>query len=113
MNQTIDDSLRSTGSGRERVAVDIGSTVVKIARIGANGQIEAQQFFSRDFDAGIAQQVESLLERSGVPLEASEVLVCSSANGGLRVGVVCPPNITAEPPCAPGIACRRQPDFRP
>ncbi len=85
----MEDAERPPGSSRSRVAVDIGSTVVKIARIGANGAIESLQLFPRDFDAGIARQVEALLEDSGVSLEANDVLVCSSANGGLRVGVVC------------------------
>jgi hypothetical protein len=38
---------------------------------------------------GIARQVESLLAEFGIPLHRDDVLVCSSANGGLRVGVVC------------------------
>ncbi len=62
---------------------------MKIARIGADGAIESQQLFPRDFEAGIARQVEALLESSGVSLEANDVRVCSSANGGLRVGIVC------------------------
>ena len=72
-----------------RIAVDIGSTVVKIAQIGERGELIAQNFYPRDFDAGIARQVESLLEELGVAKDHDDVLVCSSANGGLRVGIVC------------------------
>ena len=89
MSRTKDVSLKSAGLARTRVAVDIGSTVVKIARIRENGEIESQQQFPRDFEAGIARQVESLLERFGVPPESEDIVVCSSANGGLRVGIVC------------------------
>ena len=85
----MDESVAATEAKPIRVAIDIGSTVVKIARIGRNGAIESQTMTPRDFEAGIARQVESLLERAGIALDAEDVAVCSSANGGLRVGVVC------------------------
>ena len=85
----MDESVAATEAKPIRVAIDIGSTVVKIARIGSNGAIESQTMTPRDFEAGIARQVESLLERAGIALDAEDVAVCSSANGGLRVGVVC------------------------
>jgi len=72
-----------------RVVVDIGSTQVKIVRLGATGEIESQALYPRDFEAGIARQVESLLEPSGVAVDSDAIVVCSSANGGLRVGIVC------------------------
>lgn len=72
-----------------RIAVDIGSTVVKIASLDAHGDVESQLLVERDFDAGIARQVEALLAEAGVSAEGEGVLVCSSANGGLRVGIVC------------------------
>ena len=71
-----------------RLAVDIGSTVVKVARVLANGELVRQQFYPRDFDAGIARQVQSILDRLYADEGYDEVLVCSSANGGLRVGIV-------------------------
>jgi len=71
------------------VVVDIGSTQVKIARLDRNGAIESQALHPRDFDAGIARQVESLLERGGISIDSDAIVVCSSANGGLRVGIVC------------------------
>ena len=71
------------------VAVDIGSTVVKIARVSTEGELLHQEFHPRDFDAGIAAQVESLLDTPEVKPDDANVLVCSSANGGLRVGIVC------------------------
>lgn len=72
-----------------RVVVDIGSTVVKIARLDEQGAMASQQFVGRDFVAGLAAQVEALLAQAGVAVDADNVVVCSSANGGLRVGIVC------------------------
>lgn len=72
-----------------QVAVDIGSTIVKLAFIGKDDNLVAQQFYPRDFEAGIVRQVESLLGSFGISPDRSEVRVCSSANGGLRVGIVC------------------------
>ena len=72
-----------------RIAVDIGSTVVKVARVAEDGTLAGQSFHPRDFRAGIARQVELLLEGLGSCGEHDDVLVCSSANGGLRVGIVC------------------------
>ena len=89
MKRMLDGQQAAAVATRLRVAVDIGSTVVKIARIGASGEIESQQLFARDFDAGIARQVDSLLEQSGAAVDADDIVVCSSANGGLRVGIVC------------------------
>jgi hypothetical protein len=71
-----------------RVAVDIGSTVVKVARVRDDGELVRQEFHPRDFDAGIARQVESILDRLYAQEGYDDVLICSSANGGLRVGIV-------------------------
>ena len=70
-----------------RVAIDIGSTIVKVARVASDGELLGQEFYPRDFDAGIARQVESIVNHTGFSDE--DVLICSSANGGLRVGILC------------------------
>lgn len=72
-----------------RIALDIGSTVVKVARLNASGQLESQRFFPRDFKAGIARQVRDVLAQMDIDPEREHILACSSANGGLRVGIVC------------------------
>jgi len=72
-----------------RIAIDIGSTVVKIAEIGSNDELIKQEFHPRDFDTGIAKQVETLLETTDCFENEEKLLICSSANGGLRVGIVC------------------------
>ena len=72
-----------------RIAIDIGSTVVKVARIASDDKVVSQQFHARDFEAGIAKQVESILDGMSPTQSDGSVLICSSANGGLRVGIVC------------------------
>lgn len=93
MNDRIGSSLQAALAARHapagRVALDIGSTVVKVARLGDDGTLLDQQFHPRDFDAGIARQVVQLLDRLGIDVEREPILSCSSANGGLRVGIVC------------------------
>jgi hypothetical protein len=64
----------------------VGSTIVKVARLGGDGELLEQDFHDRDFALGIETQVWSVLKQ--LPKDA-EVLICSSANGGLRVGIVC------------------------
>lgn len=76
------------GAGHDCIAVDIGSTVVKLAFVDPQGRLLKQEFRPRDFDAGIARQVEALLNECGVPVDREGILVCSSANGGLRVGII-------------------------
>ena len=83
MNSAQDTSLKS------HFALDIGSTVVKVARLDNAGGLQSQQFFPRDFQAGIARQVRDVLARLGIDAERDRILACSSANGGLRVGIIC------------------------
>jgi len=70
-----------------RVAVDIGSTVIKIAKINNQDVLLEQKFYPRDFATTIADQVESLLDELSIDCD-EELLICSSANGGLRVGII-------------------------
>ncbi len=75
---------------RSRVALDIGSTVIKVAWIDPLvGGLSSQRFFPRDFETGVSQQVLRLLTELDIDPENEPILACSSANGGLRVGIVC------------------------
>jgi hypothetical protein len=71
------------------LALDIGSTVVKLARLDGQGGLTAQDFYPRDFDVGVAHQVLQILASRGIDPAREPMLVCSSANGGLRVGIAC------------------------
>lgn len=83
-------------------ALDIGSTVVKLALLDGAGGLAEQEFFPRDFEAGIARQVRGILEQRHIDPSREPILVCSSANGGLRVGIV------ALSPLFSGAALRNQ-----
>lgn len=72
----------------DRIAIDIGSTIVKIACLSNDGSLLQQHFEPRDFEIGIVTQVERLLAKFDRSGDDGDVLVCSSANGGLRVGIV-------------------------
>ncbi len=73
---------------RRRIAIDIGSTVVKLAELDTNGELCSQVFHPRDFEAGIAAHLDALMREAGASWQADEIMICSSANGGLRVGIV-------------------------
>ena len=79
----------NASSGATRLAVDIGSTVIKLAFVDAQDQIIDQTFHARNFELGIAKQVDALLRARNVSVDHGQLMVCSSANGGLRVGIVC------------------------
>jgi MutL protein len=81
--------LAPQGVAGRHVALDIGSTVVKLAHLDEHGGLASQAFFPRDYQAGIASQVGAILAQAGIDPETQPMLVCSSANGGLRVGIVC------------------------
>jgi hypothetical protein len=83
---TLPDTLLRPAAS---LALDIGSTVVKLARLDGQGGLASQEFFARDFDAGVARQVQQILSSHGIDPAREPMLVCSSANGGLRVGIVC------------------------
>lgn len=78
-----------TNSPKPQFALDIGSTVVKVAHLDDAGALQSQQFFPRDFQAGIARQVREVMAQLGIDAERDYILACSSANGGLRVGIIC------------------------
>jgi hypothetical protein len=79
----------SPSAQARRAAVDIGSTVVKVALVDDRDHVISQTLHGRDFELGIAKQVMGLLAQLQGAVDLERVLVCSSANGGLRVGIVC------------------------
>lgn len=81
----------SNSGNRERgkFAIDIGSTVIKLATIGNDGDLLDQEFHERNYESEISDQVAEILSPHRIDANRDEVVICSSANGGLRVGVVC------------------------
>lgn len=68
--------------------VDIGSTVIKLAVADADGRLQHQELYDRDFDAKIVDQLDGILSTNRIATNTSDLVICSSANGGLRVGIV-------------------------
>ncbi len=83
------DEKLTPGRTAAMLALDIGSTVVKLARLDSQGGLASQDFYPRDFEAGVAAQVRHILDSHAIDPAVEPVLVCSSANGGLRVGIAC------------------------
>lgn len=69
--------------------IDIGSTMIKGVRV--NGEsLAANAFHKRKADRAIPEQVLSVLAELGCrePVNDADIRICSSANGGLSVGVL-------------------------
>lgn len=79
----------TTSSSLPGLAVDIGSTIIKVAQILPDGRLGEQGFIKRNFDHPISAQLDQAMDELPAPTSASNVVICSSANGGLRVGIVC------------------------
>lgn len=92
-----DEDGRLHLSSYDKIAVDVGSTNIKLATLDRDGSLLHQSFFGRDFDAEIVDQIASILSDTPYDEACSELRICSSANGGLRVGVIClTPNFSGE-----------------
>ena len=73
--------------------IDVGSTMIKSVVFSADGEID-QGFHARKPDKSIVEQVDELAAdwaaQTPAPRNAGpEIRICSSANKGLRVGIVC------------------------
>ena len=69
------------------ILIDIGSTVVKVAEIDNN--LKKQDFYDRDYDVEIYNQISSIINDYKSKYKRPNFRICSSAKGGLRVGIVC------------------------
>lgn len=72
------------------IFIDIGSSVIKILGPNVDGtDYPVREFHDRDYDISVYEQIMSLLKRYWSSDQNTRFLICSSANGGLRVGLVC------------------------
>lgn len=79
----------STSSNHAQILLDIGSTNIKYFRL-IDGVIADGGYFPRDFNQAVAEQVQTILQQElNLNSESDSLRICSSANGGLRVGVIC------------------------
>lgn len=71
-----------------KLFVDVGSTVLKFAVLDDTDVLINQVFVDRDYDTEVATQVLGLISDIKTRFSVTNVRICSSANGGLRVGVI-------------------------
>jgi hypothetical protein len=71
---------------RAELLVDVGSTVVKLCRRSASGELSPVRRVPREPGRLPGDQVRDLLRQAGP--EVGALRVCSSANGGLRAAVL-------------------------
>jgi len=68
--------------------VDIGSTVVKICTRSEDGHLSGVERITRLPDVAPGHQARTLIEQRQRSTGISAVRICSSANGGLRIGIL-------------------------
>jgi len=66
-------------------AIDIGSTTIKVREID-NISLKNQFIYKRDYTKKVNIQVEKILE--DIDSNEDDFLICSSANGGIKVGII-------------------------
>ena len=76
-------------SGYNQVFMDVGSTIIKYVRLNESHEITDGGYFPRDYDLIVGEQaLDILLNQLGFDSDRDKARICSSANGGLRIGVI-------------------------
>lgn len=76
-------------AGSTNLLIDVGSTIIKFARINESGEIVERGFIPRNYDVIAGHQTESLVNNTlNWNSKNGAARICSSANGGLCVGVL-------------------------
>ena len=71
------------------ILVDLGSTTIKYFRFDDSGLLSDSGFFARDYDEIVGKQASEILENELAYNQNSDIVkICSSANGGLKVGII-------------------------
>lgn len=71
------------------IVLDVGSTIIKYFRIDPQGRISDGGYFPREYDQVVGDQVLSILKKAILwDPNRDKLRICSSANGGLTVGIV-------------------------
>ena len=65
--------------------IDVGSTVIKAVRIDTTGTV-VNHFATRKPNGRVSEQAGSVIDELQ---DGGDVRICSSANGGLQIGLVC------------------------
>lgn len=76
-------------SSSNSILLDVGSTIIKYFRIDASDQIIDGGYFPRDYRKVVGDQVMSILSEDILwDANRDKLRICSSANGGLSVGII-------------------------
>lgn len=71
------------------ILIDIGSTIIKYFKIDNSGEILSGGYFHRNYEKNVEIQVKNILQDDiGFDPKLESVRICSSANGGIKVGVI-------------------------
>ena len=71
------------------ILIDVGSTIIKYFKIGNSGEILSGGYFQRNYEEIVEIQVKNILQDNiGIDPKLENVRICSSANGGIKVGVI-------------------------
>jgi hypothetical protein len=74
---------------KNQVLIDVGSTLIKYFRLDSRGNISDAGYFARDYDRLVGNQTIAILQNEiGYNDSCDLVRICSSANGGLKVGIL-------------------------
>ncbi len=71
-----------------QVYIDIGSTIIKTVVFNDERKMVSQEFISRDYDILVAEQAKAIIQDLKRKNSECDVRICSSANGGIRVGLI-------------------------
>ena len=73
---------------KKTILIDVGSTVLKFFEFDIYAKLIKKQFFNRNYEQIVGTQVLALLAETLLDsADSPDIRICSSANGGLRVGI--------------------------
>jgi uncharacterized protein (TIGR01319 family) len=74
---------------KKLVLIDIGSTIIKYFRLTLDGEFIDAGYFNRDYELLVGEQVSNILKNElRSDDDRDHIRICSSANGGLTVGII-------------------------
>lgn len=73
----------------DNILMDLGSTTIKYFRFDGSGNLSDSGYFPRDYERVVGEQAEAILhDELGYNSKNDIVKICSSANGGLKIGII-------------------------
>ena len=83
-------NLNTSGENfKNNILIDLGSTTIKYFRFDSSGNLSDSGYFNRDYNKIIGDQAAKILdEEIGYNPDNDIIKICSSANGGLKTGII-------------------------